>query len=151
MIYPGSSGLPSIELKSTNNLKDNRLDIGDVLTIDVSVNDEDTTVKNIARSNNNEYIVKNGDTLGEIAEIYGLSSEDLKKANGLKNTKLQIGQKLLIPSSNSEPVEVTRPQEPAKEDSGSEEAGKDRTPPKALPRCRPITPSKRAIRWDTSR
>src|SRR3990167_1843993 len=117
-------GLTVDVLKSANKLKDNRLDIGDVLTIDVSVYDEDTTAKNIARSNNNEYTVKNGDTLGEIAEIYGLSSEDLKKANGLKNTKLQIGQKLLIPSSNHEPVKVTGPQEPVTEDSGSEIAGK---------------------------
>src|SRR3990167_1597665 len=122
-------GLTVDVLKSANKLKDNRLDIGDVLTIDVSVYDEDTTAKNIARSNNNEYTVKNGDTLGEIAEIYGLSSEDLKKANGLKNTKLQIGQKLLIPSSNHEPVKVTGPQEPVTEDSGSEKKRKGKKNP----------------------
>lgn len=123
-------GLTVDELKSLNKLKDNSLDIGDVLIIDVSVNDEVTTAKNIARSNNNEYIVQNGDTLGEIAEIYGLSSEELKEANGLKNTKLQIGQKLLIPSSNPEPVKVTGPQEPAAEDSASELAGKAEDPSK---------------------
>lgn len=124
-------GLTVDELKSLNKLKDNRLDIGDVLIIDVSVNDEVSTAKNIARSNNNEYIVQNGDTLGEIAEIYGLSSEDLKEANGLKNTKLQIGQKLLIPSSNPEPVKVTGPQEPAAEDSASELADKAQDPSKS--------------------
>jgi LysM repeat protein len=124
-------GLTVDELKSLNKLKDNRLDIGDVLIIDVSVNDEVTTAKNIAHSNNNEYIVQNGDTLGEIAEIYGLSSEELKEANGLKNTKLQIGQKLLIPSSNPEPVKVAGPQEPAAEDSASELAGKAQDPSKS--------------------
>lgn len=124
-------GLTVDELKSLNKLKDNRLDIGDVLIIDVSVNDEVTTAKNIARSNNNEYIVQNGDTLGEIAEIYGLSSEELKEANSLKNTKLQIGQKLLVPSSNPEPVKVTGPQEPTAEDSASELAGKAQDPSKS--------------------
>jgi peptidoglycan endopeptidase LytF len=120
-------GLTVDELKSINNLKDSRLDIGDVLTVDASSGDKDRkdrTAESSARGNNNEYIVKNGDTLGEIAETYGLSSEDLKAANGLKNTKLQIGQKLLIPPSNSEPVKVTVSREPAAGDSDSETAGK---------------------------
>ena len=126
-------GLTVDELKSINKLQDNRLDIGDVLTVGVSVNDEDTTAKNIARGNNNEYTVKNGDTLGEIAETYGLSSEDLKKANGLKNTKLQIGQKLLIPSSNPEPAKVSEPQKPETADPVSERAGKVENSSKSLP------------------
>lgn len=126
-------GLTVDELKSINKLKDNRLDIGDVLIFGVSVNDEDTTAKNIARSNNNEYTVKNGDTLGEIAETYGLSSEDLKEANGLKNTKLQIGQKLLIPSSNSDPVKISEPQKPETADAGSEKTGKVQDSPKIAP------------------
>lgn len=126
-------GLTVDELKSRNDLKDNRLDIGDVLTIDDSVKDEDTTAKNIARSNNNEYTVKNGDTLGEIAETYGLSSEDLKEANDLKNTKLQIGQKLLIPSSNPEPVKVSEPQKQVTADPGSEKTGKVQDSPKIVP------------------
>jgi peptidoglycan endopeptidase LytF len=119
-------GLTVDELKSINNLKDNRLDIGDVLTVDDSVNDGSTTAKNTAHgNNNNEYIVKNGDTLGEIAEIYGLSSEDLKTANDLKNTKLQIGQKLLIPTSNPEPVKITESQGPEKEDPAGEAVSKE--------------------------
>jgi len=126
-------GLTVDDLKSINKLQDNRLDIGDVLTVGVSVNDEDTTAKNIARGNNNEYTVKNGDTLGEIAETYGLSSEDLKKANGLKNTKLQIGQKLLIPSSNPEPAKVSEPQKPETADPVSERAGKVENSSKSLP------------------
>ncbi|HSC35947.1 MAG TPA: LysM peptidoglycan-binding domain-containing protein [Thermodesulfobacteriota bacterium] len=126
-------GLTVDELKSINKLKDNRLDIGDVLIIGVSVNGEDTTAKNIARSNNNEYTVKNGDTLGEIAETYGLSSEDLKEANDLKNTKLQIGQKLLIPSSNSDPVKVSEPHKPVTADAGSGKTGKVQDSPKIAP------------------
>ncbi len=126
-------GLTLDELKSINKLKDNRLDIGDVLIIGVSVNDEDRAAKDIASSNNNEYTVKNGDTLGEIAETYGLSSEDLKEANDLKNTKLQIGQKLLIPSSNSDPVKVSEPQKPVTADPYSGKTGKVQDSPQIAP------------------
>ncbi len=126
-------GLTVDELKSTNNLEDNKLDIGDVLIIGVSVRDEDTTVQNTAHGNNNKYIVKNGDTLGEIAEKYGLSSDDLKTVNGLKNTKLQIGQKLLIPSSNPEPVKISDSQEQPAADPGNGKADKAQNSPENIP------------------
>ena len=47
---------------------------------------------------NNEYVVKKGDTLGEIAQSNGVKTNDLKEANNLKNHNLQIGQKLVIPN-----------------------------------------------------
>jgi peptidoglycan endopeptidase LytF len=109
-------GITVDELKSINHLDDNRLNIGEVLTIDVSVNDGDTTGKSVARGNNNDYIVKNGDTLGEIAGRYGITTKDLQKANSLSSTKLQIGQKLLIPASNREPVETAASRKPAEKD-----------------------------------
>lgn len=99
-------GISVDELKSINHLDDNRLDIGDVLIIDASDSAEGTTNKSIAVGNNNDYIVKKGDTLGEIAEKYGISTKDLQKANGLSSTKLQIGQKLTIPSPSRRPVET---------------------------------------------
>jgi LysM repeat protein len=98
-------GVSVEELKSINSLKSNRLDIGDILTIGDSANKEDKNNSTVS-SNSNEYFVKNGDTLGEIAKEYGVSTDSLQKANGLKTTKLQIGQKLLIPPSNSVSVQV---------------------------------------------
>ena len=45
-----------------------------------------------------EHVVQKGDTLTTIAKAYGVSVEDLKKANNLSNPNdLKIGQKLTIP------------------------------------------------------
>lgn len=125
-------GITVDELKSINHLDDNKLNIGEVLTIDVPVNDGDTAEKSIARGNNNDYIVKNGDTLGEIAERYGVTTKSLAKANGLSNTKLQIGQKLLIPSSNRGPVETAASREPAERDTAGKTATKEESASKEV-------------------
>ena len=44
-----------------------------------------------------EYVVKKGDTLGKIANNYGVAVEDLKAVNGLKSDEIRIGQELIIP------------------------------------------------------
>ena len=43
------------------------------------------------------YTVKSGDTLWSIAKRYGISVNDLKNKNGITDSKLSIGQSLLIP------------------------------------------------------
>jgi peptidoglycan DL-endopeptidase LytE len=43
------------------------------------------------------YVVKQGDTLYEIAKRYGVSVEALKKANGLEKSELRLKQTLTIP------------------------------------------------------
>ncbi len=82
------------ELKKENNLSNNNLKIGSKLLIPNSKKENSQ-----AGSKNSIYVVKSGDTLGEIAERLGVSTKDLKHENGLKNANLQIGQKLRIPSS----------------------------------------------------
>lgn len=47
--------------------------------------------------------VQDGETLFKIAKMNGVSVEDLKKANGLKDNSLSIGQILTIPSKSSRP------------------------------------------------
>ena len=48
------------------------------------------------------YTIKKGDTPETIAARYGISKQALLKANpGVKETRLQIGQKLAIPKSGS--------------------------------------------------
>jgi len=83
------------ELKDENDLRNNRLNVGDKLLIPNSKN-KTTQAK---KRNNNVYTVKSGDTLGEIAARHGVSTKDLKNENGLKSTSLQIGQLLGIPPS----------------------------------------------------
>lgn len=76
------------ELKSINNLKSNLLSIGQRLKIKES------------DDNQNIYIVKKGDTLYKIANIYGTTVDNLKAINNLKNNNLSIDQKLIVPSKN---------------------------------------------------
>ena len=42
--------------------------------------------------------VKKGENLGKISARYGVSIAAIKKANGLKNDKITIGQRLKIPA-----------------------------------------------------
>lgn len=76
------------ELKSINNLKSNLLSIGQRLKIKES------------NDNQNIYIVKKGDTLYKIANMYGTTVDNLKALNNLKSNNLSIGKKLIVPSKN---------------------------------------------------
>ena len=44
-----------------------------------------------------EHKVQSGQTLSAIAQAYGVSIDKIKKANGLKNDVIRVGQKLFIP------------------------------------------------------
>ena len=55
-----------------------------------------------------EYIVKSGDTLYKIATSYGVSVDELKKANNLTSNTLSVGQKLTIPVSETVVEETTK-------------------------------------------
>ena len=72
------------EIKSTNNLKSNLLQIGQVLTIP-------------STSNFVTYTVVKGDSLWIIANKYNTTVDNIKKINNLSSNLLSIGQTLLIP------------------------------------------------------
>ena len=44
-----------------------------------------------------EYVVRRGDTLGKIARQYGTSVGQLMRDNGLRSTRIGIGQRLVVP------------------------------------------------------
>ena len=46
-----------------------------------------------------EYIVKPGDSLWKISQMYGTSIDAIKQASGLDSDYLNIGQKLKVPNS----------------------------------------------------
>ncbi|MGD9897108.1 MAG: LysM peptidoglycan-binding domain-containing protein [Candidatus Methylacidiphilaceae bacterium] len=45
--------------------------------------------------------MKQGDSLWKIGRKFKVSVEALRKANGLKNDRLQIGQELIVPPSTA--------------------------------------------------
>ena len=75
------------KLKDINNLNSNLLSIGQKLLVKDTSSSDDVGVY---------YTVKAGDTLYGIANEYGLSVDELKTINNLKNNNLSVGQKLLI-------------------------------------------------------
>lgn len=80
-------------LKELNKLNSNLLSVGQVLTVPELENEiiED-----------NVYIVKQGDTLYKVAQLYNINISDLINYNKLNSTTLSVGQRLLIPEVTNE-------------------------------------------------
>lgn len=89
-------GISVDDLKRANNLSSNNLSIGMVLTI--------PDVGNV--SDENIYIVKPGDSLYKIANMYGMSVSELKSINNLTSNLLSIGQQLKVKESASIPADT---------------------------------------------
>ena len=99
-------GVSVEDIKTFNKLGNINLGIGDELLIPVSNKD-----------GNNNYVVKSGDTISQIAEKFGIKTKDLKSANKLKNDNLRIGQSLYIPLQNNAASEVVVSEETIEIDS----------------------------------
>ena len=89
-------GISVDDLKRANNLSNNNLSIGMILTIP----------KNNTTSNDNIYIVKPGDSLYKIANMYGMSVNELKELNNLTSNLLSIGQQLKVGESANIPADT---------------------------------------------
>jgi len=64
------------------------------------------TMEEATAQNNGEYIVQEGDTLSAIAEVYGITVDELMQLNGLTDATIFIGQKLVVPGALPEPSPV---------------------------------------------
>ena len=83
-------GVSIQDLINLNNLTSTNLVVDQQLKINANTNFDD-----------NSYIVTKGDTLYAIASKYGISVQDILDANNLTTSALSIGQKLIIPDTNS--------------------------------------------------
>ena len=54
-----------------------------------------------AQATSTNYIIRNGDTLGQIARHHGVSTAELRHANGLSGDLIGVGQKLSIPRQSA--------------------------------------------------
>ncbi|GAB3268007.1 lytic transglycosylase [Chitinimonas naiadis] len=115
----GKFGIPVAELRDVNKLSGARAANGQTIlvpirdSVDVSERqnlaalivgagqpvDPVTVVTAVSAS----YTVKRGDTLFSIANRHGVSAEQLKKINGLKTNKVEVGRKLILRDVDSKP------------------------------------------------
>ena len=65
-----------------------------------------TSAKAAPEPSKTAHVVKSGDTLYAIASKYGISVDDLGKANHMKGTALRQGQELTIPAAASAPAKT---------------------------------------------
>jgi len=83
-------------IKKTNTLKSDLLKPGQRLTIRKSA--PKPTYASARRRDYTLYVVKKGDTIGEIAEQYGIRASLLKRYNGLNSSVIKVRQVLKIPN-----------------------------------------------------
>ncbi len=87
----------SSQIRSWNSLSSNRINYGQTLKIYSHESAEslgDNTTKNSA--NVNYYKIKPGDSIGQIAELYKVSSSSIRRWNGLRSNKIIAGKTLKI-------------------------------------------------------
>ncbi len=90
-------GVSISQIKKWNNLSDNKLIAGKTLKIYGGTSSStygDNTTKNT--SNVNYYKVKSGDSIGQIADKYGVKISDIQKWNNLSDSKILAGNTLKI-------------------------------------------------------
>jgi len=84
------------ELIRLNNLTDYELYVGQILKLPTLAGEEEIIGEN-------EYVVKRGDSLYSIARTYGTTVDELKRLNNLTSNALDVGQVLIVSSSNNIP------------------------------------------------
>jgi LysM repeat protein len=93
------TGVTPKALKAANQIKDNRLQIKQVLTIPGPKGKDASRAKVSSASKNDFYTVKKKDTLSGIARKTGVSVAQLQELNDLEGKRLKTGQKLSLKKS----------------------------------------------------
>lgn len=103
-------GVSVVKLKRLNRLNSNALKPGDRLEIPESDAPKAPPAPATAASPRvTVHSVVSGDTLTSIAERYGTTVAKLRSANGLRSSRLSIGQRLVIPASASKVASASEP------------------------------------------
>lgn len=110
-------GLSAKELMEMNKLSSHNLRIGQKLKVKgeakseaVARRTETSPAVASAASVGGVHVVAAGESLGVIAEKYGLKTKELMELNGLNDHKLSIGQKLKVPQGSGQKVAAKSPQ-----------------------------------------
>lgn len=91
------------EIMKLNNLKSDLLSVGQVLRLEnmpltapTPVVQEVSAASVAYRPNENSYLVKSGDTLGIIAQRFGVTVEELRRLNNIQGDMIYAGQTLVL-------------------------------------------------------
>ena len=105
-------GVPISVLKKVNNTRSNTLrpgryvmvpGNGSTRAVATSGNASTSTSRTRAiAAKRGNYVVRSGDTLWSISRAFGTTVNTMKKANGLRSSRLKVGQKLYIPNSSDQ-------------------------------------------------
>lgn len=97
------NNIPLEDLKKINNIKNNKIIAGQTLVLTNSVTNNQTSRKTEKKDNqtNTKYIVKNGDTISEIADKFNVSVDQLKAWNKIKGNNIKVGQELVVVGTKS--------------------------------------------------
>lgn len=107
------TGVTPSALKAANHLKNNRLQIKQVLAVPAPKGKDTARVKPSAAPASEFYRVKKKDTLSAIARKTGISVAQLQEINGLHGKGLKIGQKLSLKKSPEPDPSMALPSEQA--------------------------------------
>ena len=89
-------GVSIAQLKEWNNLKSNHLTRGKKLMIYPSDSRKVASAKSLAGGHATKYKVKRGDSLGKIAEKFGVTTLQLRKWNQLSSNRIAAGKSLIV-------------------------------------------------------
>ena len=92
-------GITVLDLMMLNNLSSTNLRIGQILELPT----ESEIMEDVSIGS---YVVKPGDTLLKIAELYNISVDELKSFNNLTSNSISIGQILKVPTEENTLVDV---------------------------------------------
>ncbi len=95
-------GVRMSELSALNGLRSrHKIRVGQVLKLPVRAGGAPVVRQNVARAERPEdgrYRVRRGDTIGKIAQRFGVSQSSLRAENGLSSSRIKAGQTLRIPA-----------------------------------------------------
>jgi membrane-bound lytic murein transglycosylase D len=107
-------GVPISVLKKVNNTRSNTLRPGQYVMVPgngsthavassgtASTSSSTSKTRAIAAKRGN-YVVHSGDTLWSISQAFGTTVNTIRQANGLRSSRLKVGQKLYIPNSSNQ-------------------------------------------------
>ncbi|QER41243.1 LysM peptidoglycan-binding domain-containing protein [Thermodesulfobacterium sp. TA1] len=98
------------ELKQLNNLKENKIRVGQRLVVGVKnlkPKKEESKPKT-SQPVEVYHVIKKGDTLESIAKKYGVTPQEIIRLNNLRKGQLKVGQKLLIKKEGTASVEKNK-------------------------------------------